>query len=80
MKLMFRITAALLLAALLTINTSIKAFADDDKEDFTREEIIEMFWGEHWNSSDEGKNNPEGSLEYHILETWLDEQYGHTSY
>ena len=80
MKLIIKITSALLLTALLTLNTSIKAFADDDKEDFTREEIIEMFWGEHWNSSDEGIKNPEGSLEYHILETWLDEQYGHTSY
>lgn len=65
-------------AVAMIFGMSVSAYAEDRTEDYTREEIIQEYWGDHWEDSLPGEQNPEGSLEYHILEQWLDEQYGHT--
>ncbi len=66
-------TAALAMAICMPIT----AYADND---YTRDEIIDEYWTQYWKDSLPGEENPEGSLEYHILENFLDEQYGHYRY
>lgn len=78
MKATIKKAAALAAAAAMTFVMSVSAYAEDRTEDYTREEIIQQYWGDYWEDSLPGEQNPEGSLEYHILEQWLDEQYGHT--
>lgn len=78
MKTTIKKAAALAAAAAMIFGMSVSAYAEDRTEDYTREEIIQQYWGDHWEDSLPGEQNPEGSLEYHILEQWLDEQYGHT--
>jgi hypothetical protein len=65
-------------AAVFAMALSVQMTAFADSEDFTREEIIDEYWTQYWEDSLPGDENPEGSLEYHILESFLDEQYGHT--
>lgn len=64
-------------ALAMTICMPITAYADDD---YTKDEIIDEYWTQYWEDSLPGEENPEGSLEYHILENFLDEQYGHYRY
>lgn len=59
--------------------TPLTAYAEHTG-DYTREEIIEEYWTDAWEDSLPGEENPEGSLEYHILESFLDEQYGHRAF
>lgn len=77
---MKRIIKSTIVAMTLAIasSTAITAYAED--EIFTKEEIINEYWTERWEKTLPGELNPEASLEYHILEKWLDEQYGHTKY
>lgn len=64
-------------ASIMAAAMSFSAYAEEDHV-YTREEIIDEYWTDYWSNSLPGEDNPEGSLEYHILETWLDEQYGNT--
>ena len=64
-------------ASIMAAAMSFSVYAEEDHV-YTREEIIDEYWTDYWSNSLPGEDNPEGSLEYHILETWLDEQYGNT--
>ena len=64
-------------ASIMAAAMSFSVYAEEDHV-YTREEIIDEYWTDYWSNSLPGEDNPEGSLEYHILETWLNEQYGNT--
>lgn len=75
MKAMIKVMTVVSAILSTTMNLSMAAYADSD---YTRDEIVDEYWTEYWENSLPGEENPEGSLEYHILESFLDEQYGHT--
>lgn len=70
--------AALTSALAISSGMSLTAYARDTI--YTREEIIDEYWTQYWDDTAPGEENAEGSLEYHILDMWLNEQYPHTWY
>lgn len=72
-KRIFALCAALLVCGSICPS----AYAEEDHT-YTKQELIDRFWTQYWDNTLPGEQNPEGSLEYHILEDWLNEQYGHT--
>ncbi|MCD8094557.1 MAG: hypothetical protein LUE12_00225 [Ruminococcus sp.] len=74
MKNLTKTITALTAAAVLGATSAISASARDT--DYTREELVDLFWTDYWSDSLPGEENPEGSLEYYILECFLDENYG----
>lgn len=75
-----RIKRIVSLAAAVAITTgmSVTAYAEDTI--YTREELVDELWTQYWNDTAPGEENAEGSLEYHILDEWLNEHYPHTWY
>lgn len=67
-------------AVAMIFGMSVSAYAEDRTEDYTREEIIDLYWTKYYEDDLPGERNPKASLKYHILEQFLDEQYGHTEY
>ena len=76
MKKMIKTLLCTIMAAALSLSFSVTAFAERT-EDYSRQEIIDKIWTKNWDDSLPGELNAEGSLWYHILEQFLDEQYGH---
>ena len=74
MKNLTKTITALTAAAVLGATSAISVSAKDT--DYTREELVDLFWTDYWSDSLPGEENPEGSLEYYILECFLDENYG----
>ncbi len=70
------IKAAAVISAAFTISISSPMVATARDTDYTRDELVEKFWTDYWEDSDPGEINPEGSLEYYILQCFLDEEYG----
>lgn len=69
---------ALAAAAAVSAGMSLTAYAKDAI--YSREELVDEFWTQYWDDTAPGEENAEGSLEYHILDEWLNEQYPHTWY
>lgn len=67
----------LIVTTVITLAMTTTAFAKKKDENFTREEIEQEFYTQYWKDSAVGTENPEGSLEWHILQQFLDEQYPH---
>jgi hypothetical protein len=78
-KKMFKKITSICAAAVLSLAASVTAYADES-DYYTREQIIDEYWTQYWDNSLPGEENPEGSLEYHILEEWLDDVYGKSEY
>jgi hypothetical protein len=74
-KKMFKKITSICAVAVLSFAASVTAFADES-DYYTKEYIIDEYWTQYWEDSLPGDENPEGSLEYHILEEWLDDVYG----
>ena len=72
--------AAVVWAAVAVIGIKSGILASARDTDYTREELEQKFWGDAWERSDPGEENPEGSLEWYILESFLDEYYGIIDY
>ncbi len=70
------IKAAAVISVAFTISISSPMVATARDTDYTRDELVEKFWTDYWEDSDPGEINPEGSLEYYILQCFLDEEYG----
>ena len=73
---MIRKSTAGLLAASIAISAAAVAYADENEENISKEEIIYELLDQYWVDSPVGTKNPECSLEYRILTVWLDENYG----
>ena len=70
--------AILLLVTLLTTGTTImNAYSENLDRDYIEAEIWEEIW--HGKGDDETVY-PEASYKHHLLEEWLDENYGSDSY
>jgi hypothetical protein len=78
-KKMFKKITSICAVAVLSFAASVTAFADES-DYYTKEYIIDEYWTQYWEDSLPGDENPEGSLEYHILEEWLDEEYEKSEY
>lgn len=76
MKKTIQTVVGVLATLIVTASSCMTAAADTRDTDYTREEIVDEYWTEIWSNSDPGEVNPEGSLEYYILQCFLDEQYG----
>lgn len=64
------------MASMLIFPTFIYANAEETEENLSKEEIIYELYDQYWSDTAIGTENPEGSLEYHILTEWLDNNYG----
>ena len=80
MKTMIKRIAAVSAAMTMAASMSVVAYAEDRTEDYTREELIDLYWTKYYEDDLPGERNPKSSLKYHILDQFLDEQYGHTKY
>jgi hypothetical protein len=66
---------ALLLASAIVFPNYMNVYAEEN-DNFTKEEILYELYDQYWKDTAVGTENPEGSLEYHILTEWLDNNYG----
>lgn len=70
-------TAAAFLTV-ITITGGVYVHAD---EIISKEEAVSYIWEDEWNGhDDDGTVWPEASYNYHLLESWVDENYGNPDY
>lgn len=72
MKAIIKNITAMVVSAMMIGGSAVSVYAE---ESISKEEIIDELYEQYWADSAVGTENPEGSLEYHILTDWLEENY-----